>query len=419
MSWQCNSCGFMNRPGNQVCGGTGTMGCKAPKEASVGGGFAPAKRGRFTETPYGIPSSPSAVVGVGPGPWQCVSCNFTNKEMNQVCGGTGRMGCKSPRALSDASAAISGMADLAGMADMSGFGMAAAGGASSGGAWQCPLCAFVNKPQNAVCGGERGKLGCKNPRELVDIAALMGGIEATPPPRPSSRMSSPMATPRRQTSVRGPVIADSEAWACPECNFKNRASNDVCGGMGGTLGCKAPRPANDAAGFDAAALSHGMTPDMMAMLEMAAMAQLTGGAMPMEAAVPRQSSFSGGGLSESSGWACSICNFKNRPGNDVCGGRGNLGCKTPREEASGGALMEAKRPSPMSGGGGRVKGLRGEVRGVGGFGKGGGKGAADGPEWVCMCGFTNKSRNAVCGGTGPMGCKLAKEDAVDQLLYGN
>lgn len=32
-------------------------------------------------------------------------------------------------------------------------------------------------------------------------------------------------------------------WRCPACSFANRAMNNVCGGDGGVLGCKAPRPA--------------------------------------------------------------------------------------------------------------------------------------------------------------------------------
>eukprot|EP01062_Namystynia_karyoxenos_P082494 TRINITY_DN9306_c0_g1_i1.p2 TRINITY_DN9306_c0_g1~~TRINITY_DN9306_c0_g1_i1.p2 ORF type:complete len:385 (+),score=67.75 TRINITY_DN9306_c0_g1_i1:84-1157(+) len=35
---------------------------------------------------------------------------------------------------------------------------------------------------------------------------------------------------------------DALRWQCESCNFKNRIVNAVCGGQGGSLGCKKPRP---------------------------------------------------------------------------------------------------------------------------------------------------------------------------------
>lgn len=65
-SWFCPECGFKNPPRNSICGGTGTLGCKAPR--------------------------PQPKL-----PWLCTSCGFNNKESNDVCGGTGPMGCKAER----------------------------------------------------------------------------------------------------------------------------------------------------------------------------------------------------------------------------------------------------------------------------------------------------------------------------------
>merc|ERR1712196_609975 len=50
--------------------------------------------------------------------------------------------------------------------------------------WKCE-CGFLNKPQNQVCGGEGGTLGCKKPK----------------------------------------------SWECV-CGFTNKQSNEVCGGNG-------------------------------------------------------------------------------------------------------------------------------------------------------------------------------------------
>merc|ERR1719219_1068817 len=62
-------------------------------------------------------------------------------------------------------------------------------------------------------------------------------------------------------------------WRC-ECGFMNRAKNQICGGMGGKLGCKTAR---------------------------------------------------------ATAWTCSSCGFDNRPKNQICGGvNGTLGCKQPR-----------------------------------------------------------------------------------------
>jgi len=39
-----------------------------------------------------------------------------------------------------------------------------------------------------------------------------------------------------------------------------------------------------------------------------------------------------------------------------------------------------------------------------------GRRASGAPDWLCSCGFINRANNEVCGGKGPMGCKLARSE---------
>eukprot|EP00929_Paragymnodinium_shiwhaense_P061404 TRINITY_DN30670_c0_g1_i1.p1 TRINITY_DN30670_c0_g1~~TRINITY_DN30670_c0_g1_i1.p1 ORF type:complete len:399 (+),score=67.59 TRINITY_DN30670_c0_g1_i1:77-1273(+) len=73
----------------------------------------------------------------GPG-WTCEVCGFQNREKNLMCGGTGGLGCKTPRP-----------------------GNKVANQAS----WFC-MCGFQNRATNLVCGGVGGALGCKMPMPL-------------------------------------------------------------------------------------------------------------------------------------------------------------------------------------------------------------------------------------------------------------
>lgn len=68
------------------------MGCKAPAPGASGGyGKAKGKgKGKFDS--YSPWSG-----GGGGAQWQCSGCGFTNKASNEVCGGTGPMGCKAPQ----------------------------------------------------------------------------------------------------------------------------------------------------------------------------------------------------------------------------------------------------------------------------------------------------------------------------------
>lgn len=228
------------------------------------------------------------------GQWTC-QCGFRNRDMNQVCGGNGPMGCKTPKPKGAAGAAGPGAVPLAfqaapqqampsvsyapvrqgkgamvarttpygfggkglqglqalqalqGLPLQFDFGLGLAGavpaampGANKAfGTWTC-RCGFSNRASNMVCGGG-GDLGCKAAKE----------------------------------------------WICGSCMFVNRNSNAVCGGISGALGCKAPNPEGQPAGVAARPASQ---------------------------------------------WACD-CGFMNKALNSVCGGSGPLGCKLPRPEA--------------------------------------------------------------------------------------
>jgi len=141
--WQCNQCGFSNKPQNEVCGGNGPMGCKAPAPQGGGGfsgdfgnqmgqalmmgcGMAMGKGGMFG----GGAMMKGDSKGKGKGKWVCELCKFTNGDRNEICGGKGPMGCNAPKP-SD---------------------------------WVCS-CGFKNKPANDVCGG-KGPMGCKEPKPL-------------------------------------------------------------------------------------------------------------------------------------------------------------------------------------------------------------------------------------------------------------
>jgi len=251
--WEC-ACGFSNKPLNQVCGGTGPMGCKSPKPGSEGqqkgagklalgayglmatgaaeeSSYGPQRRAKSSVTVYASPyakGGAAAVTGtvkaIEPGEWLC-RCGFRNKATNTQCGGTGNMGCNAPKE------------------------------------WQCLSCGFNNKAANEVCGG-KGNLGCKSPWQF----SSMGGMGK-------------MAHMGMMQMGKGmPAIVKpggGSEWECSSCGFKNKASNTQCGGTG-PMGCNLPRPEV---------------------------------------------------------WICPDCNFKNKPNNEVCGGTGNLGCKAAKPAA--------------------------------------------------------------------------------------
>eukprot|EP00931_Biecheleriopsis_adriatica_P054209 TRINITY_DN3187_c0_g1_i1.p1 TRINITY_DN3187_c0_g1~~TRINITY_DN3187_c0_g1_i1.p1 ORF type:complete len:293 (+),score=44.72 TRINITY_DN3187_c0_g1_i1:55-933(+) len=288
MQWECPACAFKNKLSNQVCGGTGPMGCKTPMP-SVG-----------KSVSKGVAKG-GALLSKGGAEWSCTSCGFNNKSTNQVCGGTGPMGCKMPKPAAPSygpqrTQRLSAASMPYEMPSLGGKGKGGKGKSvqSGTGEWQCP-CGFTNKAVNEVCGGN-GPMGCKSPKE----------------------------------------------WYCGKCGFMNKAMNEVCGGSG-SLGCKAP---NLALSGETNVKSKGSSKgSSKGDLSAALLTMLTGGSK---------------GVVKSFGaeWNCAACGFKNKATNEVCGGTGPMGCKSPK-------------PS----------------------------------EWLCACGFKNRPSNDVCGGQGPMGCK--------------
>eukprot|EP00928_Gymnodinium_smaydae_P072760 TRINITY_DN56058_c0_g1_i1.p1 TRINITY_DN56058_c0_g1~~TRINITY_DN56058_c0_g1_i1.p1 ORF type:complete len:328 (-),score=29.78 TRINITY_DN56058_c0_g1_i1:92-976(-) len=246
--------------------------------------------------------------------WNCDSCNFKNKGSNQVCGGSGPLGCKkpNPHRLNDMLSTMMASGDSEGVNSLfnamvsaevaargsspSFGGKGGKGGKGSSAEWKCDKCNFKNKSSNAVCGGV-GPLGCKTPREgSVDLSSSF--FNWMPGMTRSSSMSS---------------IASSDGrWTC-ECGFVNRSSNDMCGGAG-PMGCKKTRSL-------------------------------------ATSAAPNRNDL----------WVCKDCGFKNRSTNTVCGGAGPMGCK---------------------------------------------KEAPD--RWICECGFINQPGNTLCGGSGDLGCNAPR-----------
>jgi len=309
--WLCAACGFKNRAQNDVCGGAGPMGCKSPRDDAGGDG------GDFVEE--------AASDG---GEWVC-PCGFTNRAVNTVCGGVnGKLGCKAPRGGGAAPAYAKG----GGKAFKGGGGGCVGGG--GGGEWMCS-CGFKNRAGNEVCGGN-GPMGCKNP---PPAAAPARGAKRS---FTNMMMDYMVGGGGKGGKSFGGCFAPAPSaapgigeWIC-DCGFKNKDRNEVCGGAG-PMGCKAPRPAPVAFGWGGGGGGKGF-----------------GG----------KKGGGGGGAGGGQDWICAGCNFKNRAANDVCGGKGPMGCKEPK-------------PS----------------------------------DWVCDCGFTNRPTNEVCGGKGPKGCKAPKPEA--------
>lgn len=288
MQWEC-ACGFKNKQTNEVCGGTGLYGCKAPRpdgdeageqDSWSGGGFGAM---RTQKTKQG--SSP---YGDGAGDhWWC-ACGFKNKASNDLCGGSGSLGCKSARWECDVTMMWSMMAG-GGFGAMGGgdWGAMGGGGRKGGGAqteWNCGQCGFKNRGSNTVCGGANGTLGCKAAREEAEASGenpLFGG--------------SPSQVLLGNSSFQGAL--QQAPWTCGSCGFKNRPSNTVCGGVNGSLGCKADKSE-------------------------------AGESTP-------QSQWGGKRKATQEAWECGKCGFNNRPANDVCGGFGQMGCKAPRPDENG------------------------------------------------------------------------------------
>lgn len=206
-----------------------------------------------------------------------------------------------------------------------------------------------------------------------------------------------------------PVDLSGGFWICSMCGTANRLEDMVCGGSSSS-GCRAPNPAaskgkgagkakGGKGGVDAM-MNGGVDMMMgggdtfpgsldMAMISgdfampamMPAMMQdmlmvMNGGCPDMTGGKgcgskgDKKGGKGGKGKKSKKGdkgdgepqdpWTCSVCNFKNRGSNQICGGVGTIGCNAPRDKTN----------------------------------------------WVCIfCGFANRAENVTCGGGGMLGCK--------------
>lgn len=232
------------------------------------------------------------------GQWTC-QCGFRNRDMNQVCGGNGPMGCKTPKPKGSP-------ADAAGTAGTLGAGLGAVPLAFQA----APLQVMPSVSYAPVRQGNGAMVARTTPYGFGGK-----GLQSFP------SFDFGLGLAGLAGLAGAPVGAANKAlgtWTC-RCGFSNRANNLVCGG-GGDLGCKAAKE-----------------------------------------------------------WICGSCTFVNRNSNAVCGGiTGTLGCKAPNPEGQ--PACVAARPAS---------------------------------QWACVCGFMNKALNSVCGGSGPLGCKLPRPTATE------
>mmetsp|Transcript_59303 Transcript_59303/g.109611 ORF Transcript_59303/g.109611 Transcript_59303/m.109611 type:complete len:228 (-) Transcript_59303:176-859(-) len=176
--WSCGWCGFKNKETNTKCGGKGHMGCKAPYAMAAEGiaDFGPVRSAKGGKNF----SSPMGKGGDTEGQWVCGLCGFTNKALNKMCGGTGRMGCKAPKGMTPSQGMEMMMMPMMAMLMGGGGGGSWGGGGGgkgkgksnrSGPRWLCGICGFTNSMQNKMCGGT-GPMGCKaeRPPDATEVA---------------------------------------------------------------------------------------------------------------------------------------------------------------------------------------------------------------------------------------------------------
>jgi len=147
-NWQCTGCGFNNKPMNQVCGGQGPLGCKAPFTGSVGSVGTP-QFAHAAFAPQAAFMSPMIQFAQKDAQrWSC-ACGFNNSPNNQVCGGNGPMGCNEPMPLSEVKMFNNSLRQQEPQ-------------------WLC-LCGFKNRSTNKQCGGN-GPMGCSMERAECEVA---------------------------------------------------------------------------------------------------------------------------------------------------------------------------------------------------------------------------------------------------------
>ncbi|CAK9027472.1 V-type proton ATPase 16 kDa proteolipid subunit [Durusdinium trenchii] len=283
-TWQCGKCGFNNRPGNNVCGGTGSLGCKQPRpdrQVDLGSrALAEADMVQDLERRllleslgldegYRAPPPDPAIAAVFKGNQQipvpeAFPPDILPPSIFTTKAATFAEPRSPPPAPTEAQSSLSPSFLPAEAPAVS----AASGASGAGVEWLC-RCGFRNRASNSTCGGT-GHLGCSLPKHVGQIDEREG---SQPLPVPSTGI-----------------------WQCLHCGFRNRPTNSICGGTG-AMGCSALRP-------DLEPREPENAPRTVPPVRTDAVA--TGA------------------------WVCGSCGFKNHAGNDKCGGIGPLGCKEPR-----------------------------------------------------------------------------------------
>lgn len=252
--WVCMMCNHRNRATNEVCGGAGPEGCKAPKACSHS---SPAFQPPSDSSTMGanVTGVPSIMSSSSNG----MSSNSSNGRLSQeqmmqqmmmqqkrpmqqnidpnmVMGVPGIMSSSSSNGMSFSSSNGGMPQDPSQMQQMmmmqqsqmqpnmdpkmmkNMMAMMMTMMQQMGSPWKC-VCGFKNVARNTVCGGKGEGYGCKQPR-------------------PQQNM--PMLNVSGKGGCKGRVGTGPD-WVCELCGFQNKSFNTKCGGSG-RLGCKADKP---------------------------------------------------------------------------------------------------------------------------------------------------------------------------------
>eukprot|EP00746_Dinoflagellata_sp_MGD_P007902 gnl/MRDRNA2_/MRDRNA2_115734_c0_seq1.p1 gnl/MRDRNA2_/MRDRNA2_115734_c0~~gnl/MRDRNA2_/MRDRNA2_115734_c0_seq1.p1 ORF type:complete len:540 (+),score=80.07 gnl/MRDRNA2_/MRDRNA2_115734_c0_seq1:103-1722(+) len=125
-----------------------------------------------------------------------------------------------------------------------------------------------------------------------------------------------------------------DVWYCEKCGFRNKSFNMVCGGVG-NMGCKQPKKEIGATPKPIPVIPPKAGPRVITRADRFAPYGPGSGAptpkpVPLPPVVVRPPVVAS---SPEEKWICAICHFANSQLNSMCGGRGTLGCKTPRDQA--------------------------------------------------------------------------------------
>jgi len=255
--WVCMMCNHRNRATNEVCGGAGPEGCKAPKacshsspafqppsdsstmganvtgvpgimsSSSSDGMSSNSSSGRLSQEqmmqqmmmqqqrPMQQNRDPNMVMGV-PGIMSSSSSNGMN--FNSSNGGMPQDPNQMQQMMMMQQSQMQPNMDPKMMNNMMGMMMTMMQQMGTSSPWKC-VCGFKNVARNTVCGGKGEGFGCKQPR-------------------PQQNM--PMFNVSGKGGGKGRVATGPD-WVCELCGFQNKSFNKQCGGSG-RLGCKADKP---------------------------------------------------------------------------------------------------------------------------------------------------------------------------------